>query len=105
MLTIRLAVKDGLNETDPAMAGFKGFMVMAFDASGVNIEPIGMFHIPATTDVQTMNCPSSNGNINSQVKLIALCMKLGHKQGLSLGRSDTYFEFLEKIDRGHVDAA
>lgn len=57
-LTIRLGVKSEVGTDEPAFGGFKGFLVMAFDATGVDIEPLGSFNAPTSSDVQTLDCPS-----------------------------------------------
>lgn len=57
-LNIRLGIKVGVEVNEPAARGFKGFMAMAFDPSGFDVQPLGKFDNLASTEIKTMNCPS-----------------------------------------------
>jgi hypothetical protein len=64
-LKIQLGIKSGVDVNEPAARGFKGFMIMAFDATGQNIEPIGIFDgTTPNTEIQTMDCPTPSKGPN-----------------------------------------
>jgi hypothetical protein len=59
---------------DPFARGFKGFMIMAFDATFQNIEPLGIFVVTIpNSEIQTMDCPTPSKGPNykaPKVKII-----------------------------------
>ncbi len=64
-LKIQLEIKSGLEANDPLSRGFKGFMIMAFDATGQNIEPVGIFDgTTPNSEIQTMDCPTPSKGPN-----------------------------------------
>ncbi len=66
-LNIQLGIKSFVNVNDPAARGFKGFMIMVFDATGQNIEPLGIFDgMASNNEIKTMDCPSPSRGPNSK---------------------------------------
>jgi Reeler domain len=66
-LKIQLGIKSYVDNNDQAARGFKGFMIMAFDATGQNIEPIGIFDgTTPNNEIQTMDCPSPSRGPNAK---------------------------------------
>lgn len=69
-----LRVKSNLNESHPASEGFKGYLIIAYDATGVNIEPLGTFQDPTEQNVgKTIDCDYSTSGtrkVFSQVILL-----------------------------------
>ena len=66
-LNIQLGIKSFVNVNDPAARGFKGFMIMVFDATGQNIEPLGIFDgVASNNEIKTMDCPSPSRGPNSK---------------------------------------
>ncbi|XP_046453188.1 putative defense protein [Daphnia pulex] len=64
-LKIQLGIKSGLEANDPFSRGFKGFMIMAFDAAGQNTEPLGIFDgTTPNSEIQTMDCPTPSKGPN-----------------------------------------
>lgn len=41
---------------------------MAFDATGVDIEPIGVFNDPASSEIKTLDCPSQTEGQKPKVR-------------------------------------
>lgn len=85
-LTIRLGVKSQVGSDEPAFNGFKGFLIMAFDATGVDIEPIGVFNDPASSDIQTLDCPSSTQVRKTKVR--------PRNRSFKVGLGEILFEFI-----------
>lgn len=54
---VTLRVKSHVNESNPASEGFKGYLLMAYDANGVNLEPLGTFQEPTEqSDGKALDC-------------------------------------------------